>query len=157
MWKISATSLSLDNKINPTNTFSILVHKSKGQGFWKSILTSDETWISYDNAKQKHQWASAHQTPTTTPHGKKKLMLCLWWNYRGLVHYKCLKAGKTVTADLYEQQLDRVNQVLLESKYDTSKIRFLQDNAKPHTAKITLKKIDVMNWKLLPHAPYSPD
>jgi histone-lysine N-methyltransferase SETMAR len=33
----------------------------------------------------------------------------------------------------------------------------LQDNAKPHTAKKTKKKLAELGWELLDHPPYSPD
>lgn len=38
-----------------------------------------------------------------------------------------------------------------------TKVYFLHDNAKPHIAKITTKKLVDLGWKVLPHPPYSPD
>ena len=34
---------------------------------------------------------------------------------------------------------------------------FLQDNARPHVAKMTLAKIVELNWENMLHPPYSPD
>jgi histone-lysine N-methyltransferase SETMAR len=31
------------------------------------------------------------------------------------------------------------------------------DNARPHTARLTLEKIEKMVWEILPRPPYSPD
>ena len=31
------------------------------------------------------------------------------------------------------------------------------DNARPHTAHLTLEKIEKMVWEILPHPPYNPD
>jgi histone-lysine N-methyltransferase SETMAR len=30
-------------------------------------------------------------------------------------------------------------------------------NARPHTARVTQKRIQALHWKLLEHLPYSPD
>ncbi|CAK9826344.1 Histone-lysine N-methyltransferase SETMAR [Anthophora retusa] len=36
-------------------------------------------------------------------------------------------------------------------------VLFHHDNARPHTARITVEKIKNFNWELLPHPPYSSD
>lgn len=152
--------LTQDNKNTRINVCSLLLQKCKSHDFFHRLLTSDETWIRYDNPKRKNQWLSSGQPPQTTPkpdiHGKK-IMLCCWWNSNGLVHYELLKSGETVTSDLYVKQLIRVNEALKTLGLQPSRVRYLHDNAKPHTAKITHEKIEELGWKLLPHASYSPD
>lgn len=108
-------ALTSANKIARVSLSSILLRMSKNSCFWESILTADETWISFDNPHAKRQWLGANQTAVGVPkapnHGKK-MMLCLWWNSRGLVHFEVLKKGETVNANLYSDQLVRVNQAL---------------------------------------------
>ena len=65
-----------------------------------------------------------------------------------------LPAGCTITADLYCKQLDRVA-AKLQGKQD--RIYFLHDNARPHIAKSTRKKLLKLGWVTVPHPPYSPD
>ena len=36
-------------------------------------------------------------------------------------------------------------------------ICFLQDNARPHTAALTMETLRKLKWDVLPHLPYSPD
>ena len=36
------------------------------------------------------------------------------------------------------------------------KLLFLQDNARPHVAKITLTKIAELKWEIMLHPSYSP-
>jgi histone-lysine N-methyltransferase SETMAR len=142
-----------------THCYSIL-RLSKNSGFWHSILTSDEKWIRYDNVTRKRQWLSSGQVPESTSKPNsygKKVMLCCWWNYRGLVYYEVRKTGQTVNADVYCQQLEKVQNSLVQQGIDPSAVRFLHDNARPHVAKKTLAKIDDLGWELLPHPPYSPD
>ena len=76
---------------------------------------------------------------------------------KGLVYFEVLEPGQTVTAELYAQQLSRVDQALQRQGVDTSKTKFLQDNARPHIAKITQHKIEELGWELLPYPLYSPD
>jgi histone-lysine N-methyltransferase SETMAR len=69
--------------------------------------------------------------------------------------------GRTINADVYSQQLEKMYTVLLE-KYPAlvNRKRFLlqQDNARPHTAKKTHQKIEELEGiELLPHPAFSPD
>ena len=152
--------LNEKTKTQRINFSGMNLRHAKDSGFWESIVTGDEKWISYDNITRKRQWLDPGEQPKPTPkpeiHGKKAL-LCVWWNTKGLVHFEVLDYGQTVTADLYSNQLDRVDQALKRQGLDTSKTKLIHDNARPHIAKLTEKKIDELGWELLPHPPYSPD
>ena len=50
-----------------------------------------------------------------------------------------------------------MGQALLRQGVDTSKTKFLQDNARSHIAKITQHKIEELVWELPSYPPYSPD
>lgn len=152
--------LTENNKNQRLTTCSSLLSFAKRGGFWDSILTNDEKWISFDNPVRHGQWCDQDQTAVAAPKPnrfEKKVMLCVWWNTRGIVHFEVLKSGQNVNSNLYCQQLERVNQQLIQLGIDPWKIRLIHDNAKPHVSKMTQNKIERMNWKVLPHAPYSPD
>jgi histone-lysine N-methyltransferase SETMAR len=66
-----------------------------------------------------------------------------------------------INAELYSQQLKKMYTVLLE-KYpallNRKRVLLQQDNARPHTAKTTLQKIEELEGiELLPHPAFSPD
>ena len=103
----------------------ILLRRSKNSGFFDSVVTSDEKWICFDNLTREKQWLDTGDTPKPTPkpdiHGKK-VMLCVWWNSKGLVYLEVLDSGQTVTADIYKDQLNRVDQALRRLRNDVDKI-----------------------------------
>jgi histone-lysine N-methyltransferase SETMAR len=35
-------------------------------------------------------------------------MLSVWWNFEGVLHFEMVPEGRSVNADLYCQQLDKV-------------------------------------------------
>ena len=152
--------LSEENKATRVITAGILLKLAKKGSFLDSIVTSDEKWIFYDNRTRKRQWLSTNEDPKPTPkpdiHSKKTL-LCVWWSSRGLVHFEVLKSRQTVNSELYSSQLHRVDQAIRSQGLEPSSIHFLHDNAKSHTAKLTMEKIEELGWNVLPHAPYSPD
>jgi histone-lysine N-methyltransferase SETMAR len=91
----------------------------------------------------------------------KKVLLCVWWNYEGLIYYDIVPAGRTINAEVYSQQLEKMYTVLLETYpalVNRKRVLLQQDNARPHTAKKTLHKIEELEGiELLPHPAFSPD
>ncbi len=78
-----------------------------------------------------------------------------------MIHFELVPNGRTIDADLYCAQLDRMYAALGE-KYpaliNRKRVLLQQDNAKPHTAKQTKEKIKNLDaFELLPHPAYSPD
>ena len=77
-------------------------------------------------------------TPKRNIHASK-IMLCIWWDQRGVIYYELLKPSETITGDRYRLQLIRLNQALKEkrTKWDNrhDKLILLHDNARPHVAK----------------------
>ena len=87
--------------------------------FWKQIITSDEKWVIYDNSYAHKQWLSPGEVAIPTPKTgitNRKTMLCVWWDYKGIVHQELLNYGQTVNSDLYCNQLDRLKEVLIQNR-----------------------------------------
>ncbi|GFU18346.1 mariner Mos1 transposase [Trichonephila clavipes] len=71
-----------------------------------------------------------------------------------------MKQGKTTNADLYCNQLDKLNAAIKEKRPALASrigIVFHHDNARPHTAMVTQQKLKALEWEVLGHPPYSPD
>ena len=111
----------------------------------------------------KKRWLSAGQTLIPTPKAglhPKKVLLCFWWDYIGIIHFELLQPGQTITAEIYCEQLDRLHQKLTLKRpalVNRKGVILQQDNARPHSARMTQEKIRQLGWEVLPHPSYSPD
>lgn len=156
-------NLSEENKANRSTTCNLLLQRHNTEAFFDRLITGDEKWVLYDNPKRKRQWLSPNESPRSTAKPglhPKKALLCVWWSIRGVVHFEVLKPGQTVNADLYCEQLDRVNKSLIEkwpAIVNRKGVILQHDNARAHCARRTLEKINELGWEVLPHPPYSPD
>ena len=118
-----------------------LVTSHRNYQWLRNLITGDQKWVLYINYMHRRQWVSPGQTGVATPKAdlhSKKVMLSVWWSVNGIIHWEILPNGRTITADLYCQQLDRVAKKL-KGKQD--RIYYLHDNARPYVAKSTCEKI----------------
>lgn len=44
----------------------------------------------------------------------RKVLLCVWWDYKDIIYYELLKPRQTITSDIYCEQLDRLNDNLIK-------------------------------------------
>jgi [histone H3]-lysine36 N-dimethyltransferase SETMAR len=131
------------------------------QQFLYRIVTGDEKWCLYVNMKQRKEWLSPDKQATPRvkqdPH-PRKMMLCVWWDWIGIIHYELLERNQTVNAELYVQQMERLNTAIQEKRNNQKHgVLLLHDNARPHIAKMTKEAIQKYGWEVLAHPPYSPD
>jgi hypothetical protein len=80
----------------------------------------------------------------------KKVLLCVWWNYEGLIYYELVPDGRTINAEVYSRQLEKMYTVLLE-KYPAllnGKRVLLQQITLVHTRRRKLFR-KPKNWKVL--------
>lgn len=146
------------------NTCKQLLTNPRDLRFIKKIVTCDEKWIYWKNPDRGNQWLYPGQPALPVPKRdrfEKKVMLCVWWNFEGIVHFELVPDGRGITAEVYSHQLERVEAVMRErypALVNRKRVLLQQDNAPPHTARRTQEKIrDDLNFELLPHPAYSPD
>lgn len=145
-------------------TSEILLARQKRKGFLYRIITGDEKWIYFENPKRRKVICDPGQPVKATPkrniHGKK-VLLSIWWDQKGVIYHELLKQGETVTGDLYREQIIRLSQALHEKRPEYEKrqhkVILLHDNARPHVTKRVQEMLQLLQWEVLPHAPYSPD
>jgi histone-lysine N-methyltransferase SETMAR len=179
--------LTTKNKQDRVKIFSELIKRNKESPFLDRVITGDEKWVLYVNPHRHAEWVRkgdhARATPKAGLH-PQKVMLCVWWDKAGPIHWELLADGvsywwdsrgreheealmirdrngntvKTLTAELYAHQLERVHTALLASRSwaKTNPPILLHDNARPHIARLVKVKLGEIGFQTLPHPPYSP-
>lgn len=142
----------------------MLLERHKRKSFLHRIITGDEKWIYYDNPKRKKAYVKPGQPGPSQPKRDihaDKVMLCIWWDQKGVLYYELLNPGQTITGDLYRLQLIRLKRAIAEKRpeYATrhESIIFHHDNDRPHVAVPVKNYLENSGWEVLAHPPYSPD
>ena len=87
-------------------------------------------------------------------------MLCIWWDWKGVLYYELLTENQTINCNKYCSQLDQLKAALDEKHPEVVNrkcVIFHQDNARPHVSLMTRQKLLQLGWEVLIHLPYSPD
>ena len=123
------------------------------------LVTVDETWVSYQpdsglfaSAEWRYDGEKRPERPSvklTT----KKIMVTIFWDYKGILLVEYLPVGTTFNSDYYCKLLDKLKLELDSKRSDYKHHGFwlLQDNARVHTSKISMAKINEICLKTVPH------
>ena len=90
------------------------------------------------NVEWKRSWGKQKEPPPTTPKASlhpKKVMLCIWWDWKGVLYYELLPENQTINSNKYCSQIDQLKAALDEKcpeLVNRKCITFHQDNARPH-------------------------
>ena len=88
----------------------------------------------------------------------RKTMICIWWNWKGMVHWEILERNATVNKELYIAQLHRVNKAIGPKRpHRQGQTILFHDNTRPQVAQVVKATLQELEWEVLQHLPYSPD
>ncbi|GFX27074.1 histone-lysine N-methyltransferase SETMAR [Trichonephila clavipes] len=145
-----------------TTTPAICYRNNENDPFLKRLITGDEKWVVYNNIKRKRSWSRPSE-PTQTSKAdihQKKVLLSVWWNYKGIVYFELLPPNRTINSDVYIEQLTKLNNAVEEKRPELTNRKGVvvhHDNARSHTSLVTRQKLLELGWEVLPYPPYSPD
>ena len=135
--------LCVKNKMDRLNICGTLLKRNEIESFLKRIITGDEKWVKYENIVRKRLWKKRDerpQTPSKPGLTGSKIMLCVWWNWKGIVHYELLWLGETINSVLHCEQLERLRRAI-ERKWpiliNRKGVIFHYDNTRPYTSLMT--------------------
>ena len=125
-------------------------------------MTCDEKWVYFSNPDTQNQWLDPGQVAKSVEKRNqflRKALLCVWWNFEGVIHFELVSNDRTINSELYCAQLDRMYAEVgkkFSALINRKHVLLQQDNAKPHTARQTKKKVKELDAiELLPHPAYS--
>ena len=101
--------LSEKNLLDHVSTCDSLLKHNENVPFLKQIVTGNEKWILYNNVEQKRSRGKRNEPPLTTPKASlhpKKVMLCTWWDWKGVLYYELLPENQTINSNKYCSQLE---------------------------------------------------
>ena len=141
----------------------MLKKRNENDSFLKRLITGDEKWIVYNNIKRKRSWSRPREPARIISKAgihRKKVLLSVWWDYKGIVYFELLPPNRTINFVIYIEQLTKLNNAVEKKRPELTNrkgVVFHHDNARPHTSLITRQKLLELGWDVLPHPPYSPD
>nr|XP_027198501.1 histone-lysine N-methyltransferase SETMAR-like [Dermatophagoides pteronyssinus] len=95
----------------------------------------------------RKKWLSPGQSPAPTARRElhpRKVLLSVWWDIRGVIHHEILEPGRTITAEVYWEQLDLLKSAIDQKRPALANRKgtvFHCDKTHLHTARITLNKL----------------
>ena len=137
------------------------IHRGRNK-FFKRLITVDETWLHQwtpETKEQSKQWCLSFEGPPVKAKivpSAGKVMATVFWCEEGVLLFDFLEQGASINSEYYCNLLTKVDKTF-RRRYPNIRPLLLQDNARPHTARSTLAKINNLDWDVLSHPPYSPD
>ena len=112
-----------------------------------------------DKIVGKLKWTTTKTIPKTSLH-PKNVILCVWWDWKGIPYYERLLENQTINSKKYFSQLYQLKAALNQKhlKFVNRKcIIFYQDSTRVHVSLMTRQKLLQLGWGVLIHLLYSPD
>ncbi|XP_014602089.1 PREDICTED: histone-lysine N-methyltransferase SETMAR-like isoform X2 [Polistes canadensis] len=130
-------NLTIKNLMDRIFICESLLKRNEIEPFLKRLITGDEKWITL-------QQSESSKTVIKSEFTSSKVMLCVWWDWKGIVYYELLSPGQMIDSNLYCKQLDKVHQAIEIKRpelINSEGIVFHHDNARSYTSLETHQKL----------------
>ncbi|GFV52185.1 histone-lysine N-methyltransferase SETMAR [Trichonephila clavipes] len=124
------------------DVYDSFLKRHENDPFLKRIITGDEN----GHGAKKTNRLKPFPKPIYT---KKKVMLSVWWDFKGIVFvFELLPDNTTINSEVYCHQLDKLNDAIPQKGSEIMNrkgVVFHQDSARPHTSLVTRQKFYSLN------------
>jgi len=142
----------------------LLANANCNENFLKNIITGDETWVYvYDDETkmQLSQWMGKGSRPKKArmSRSKIKVLLVVFFDWKGIVHHEFVPYGQMVNKQLYQQVLACLRDAVRRKRSELweNQTRMLHyDNALAHMSLLIHSYLAKHQTSVVPHPPYSP-
>ena len=120
-----------------------LYKRNEERPFLKQVVMGDEKWIIYSNVDRKRSWGKRNDQPLDTPKAglhPKKVLLCVWWDWKGILYYELLPNNQTINSKKYCSQLDKLKTAVEQKCPEVANrkgVVFQHDNARRYVSLTT--------------------
>lgn len=144
----------------------LLAMANDNENFLKQVITGDETWVyGYDveTKVQSSQWKTKFSpTPKKARQLKSnvKVMLTVFFDWKGVVYYELLPRGETINRFRYLQTLKNLREAGRRKRpglWRSGEWVLHHDNAPVHSALLIRDYCTKNGMTVIPQPPYSPD
>ena len=128
---------------------------------WHDIVTLDESWFYFSTDHERMWLAPGETVPDRERHliQSPKMMITIVWNPSGFHIVTALPKGLKFNACYYTREILQENKNWREQQGvgGGRKLSVHSDNARPHTAKLSMDFLNPNGVTKAPHPLYSPD
>jgi transposase len=159
--------LSQEHQQLPLEVARDMLERANGDPeFLMTVITGDETWVyGYDpeTKVQSSQWkhsSSPRPKKAQRLRSKVKVLLTVFFEYRGIVHHSYAPAGQTINKEYYLEVIHHLRDAVRRKRPDLWASRnwqLLYDNAPAHSSHLIQSFLVKHGIPVVPQAPYSPD
>ena len=159
--------LTDDQKENRVEISQELLANANGnENFLKNIITGDETWVyGYDveTKMQSSQWmgkGSPRPKKARMSRSKIKVMLVVFFDWKGIVHHEFVPRGQMVNKQLYQEFLARLRDAVRRKRpelWENQTWILHHDNAPAHASLLIRSYLAKHQTSVVLLPPYSPD
>jgi transposase len=159
--------LTEDQKANRVNISQELLHRvSVDENFLKTIVTGDETWVygcDVETKAHSSQWVgqgSPRPKKARMSQSNLKVMLVVFFDWQGVIHYEFVPRGQTVNNELYVAVLKHLREAVRRKRpqlWTNQSWVLHHDNAPAHLSFLVCNFLAKNEMTVVPQPPYSPD
>jgi len=159
--------LTDDQKENCVEISQELLASANGnENFLKNIITRNEMSVyGYDveTKMQSSQWMgkrSPRPKKVRMIRSKIKVLLVMFFDWKGIVHHEFVPRGQMVNKQLYQEDLVRLRDAMHRKRpelWENQTWMLHHDNALAHVLLLICSYLAKHQTFVVPHPPYSPD
>ncbi|XP_076302040.1 histone-lysine N-methyltransferase SETMAR-like [Lasioglossum baleicum] len=129
-------NLTKKNLLDLVSICDLLYKRNEETPFLKQLVTGNEIWVIHKNVQRRRSWRKRDETILATPKAglhSMKVMLCIWWDWKGILHYEPLPNNEAIDSAKYCSQLDKLKTSIDQKRPEIANRKGVvihQDNAR---------------------------